>query len=169
MKLHIGGESVKEGWKILNITKKPGVDFIGDISDLSMFDDNSISTVYASHVLEHVKQSKALDTLIQINRILEPGGMLLLSVPDMDILCHTFINPVASIEVKFHVMRMIFGGQIDDHDFHFFGWNQSFLFNFLTQANFTNLKRVESFNLFQDTSDYKPFGFPISLNVMAAK
>ena len=169
MKLHIGGESVKEGWKILNITKKPGVDFIGDISDLSMFDDNSISTVYASHVLEHVKQSKALDTLNQINRILEPGGMLLLSVPDMDILCHTFINPVASIEVKFHVMRMIFGGQIDDHDFHFFGWNQSFLFNFLTQANFTNLKRVESFNLFQDTSDYKPFGFPISLNVMAVK
>ena len=30
MKLNIGGDIVKEGWKILNIQNKPGVDFIGD-------------------------------------------------------------------------------------------------------------------------------------------
>ena len=58
MKLHIGGEQVKEGWKILNIQKKDGVDFIGDISDLSQFDDDSIEEIYASHVFEHVIQKK---------------------------------------------------------------------------------------------------------------
>ena len=42
MKLHIGGNEKKEGWKILNIQKKENVDFIGDITDLSQFDDNSI-------------------------------------------------------------------------------------------------------------------------------
>ena len=42
MKLNIGGEEKKEGWKILNIQKKPHVDFIGDISDLGQFEDNSI-------------------------------------------------------------------------------------------------------------------------------
>jgi len=33
MRLHIGGEEIKEGWKILNIQNKPGVDFVGDITD----------------------------------------------------------------------------------------------------------------------------------------
>lgn len=55
MKLHIGGEVTKDGWKIFNISEKPGVDFIGDISDLCMFEKDSVSDVYASHVLEHVK------------------------------------------------------------------------------------------------------------------
>jgi predicted SAM-dependent methyltransferase len=41
MKLHIGGNETKEGWKILNISKLPGVDFLGDISDLSMFENDS--------------------------------------------------------------------------------------------------------------------------------
>ena len=54
MKLHIGGQTTKEGWKILNIQKKDGVDFVGDLTDLSQFSDNSIEEVYASHVLEHV-------------------------------------------------------------------------------------------------------------------
>jgi predicted SAM-dependent methyltransferase len=43
MKLHIGGEATKVGWKILNISQKPGVDFIGDMSDLSMFENDSAS------------------------------------------------------------------------------------------------------------------------------
>ena len=169
MKLHIGGESVKDGWKILNISQKPGVDFIGDISDLSMFENDSASDVYASHVFEHVIQAKVLDTLKEIRRILKPGGKFYVSVPDLDILCHTFINPMASTEIKFHVMRMMFGGQVDDHDFHFFGWNQVFLVDFLSQAGFTAANRVDSFGLFSDTSDYKPYGIPISLNVVATK
>ena len=58
MKLHIGGKIQKSGWKILNIQNKDGVDFIGDISDLSQFEDESINEIYASHVFEHVPQKK---------------------------------------------------------------------------------------------------------------
>ena len=50
MKLHIGGKEKKEGWSILNIQKNKDVDFVGDISDLSQFNDNSINEIYASHV-----------------------------------------------------------------------------------------------------------------------
>ncbi len=167
MKLHIGGEQIKEGWSILNIVKKPGVDFVGDISNLSQFQDNTFAEIYASHVLEHVPQQKVLDTLKGIRRILQKDGKFYISVPDLDILCHTFLNPIAPPDVKFHVMRMMFGGQGDDYDFHFFGWNQVFLFDFLRQAGFSDANRVESFGLFNDTSDIKPYGFPISLNVIA--
>ena len=37
MKLHIGGQEIKEGWKILDIQKNDGVDYVGNISDLSQF------------------------------------------------------------------------------------------------------------------------------------
>jgi len=169
MKLHIGGEEAKDGWKILNISQKPGADFIGDISDLSMFENDSVSEVYASHVFEHVKQAKVLETPVEIRRILKPAGKFYVSVPDLDTLCHMFINPVASPDVKFHVMRMMFGGQVDNYDFHYFGWNQLFLFDFLRKAGFSDVNRVKSFGLFNDTSDYKPYGFAISLNVIATK
>ena len=67
MKLHIGGMEKKEGWKILNIQKKPDVDFIGDITDLGQFEDNSIEEIYASHVVEHVAQKKVEKTLMITN------------------------------------------------------------------------------------------------------
>ena len=70
MKLNIGGKEKKEGWKILNIQKIDGVDFVGDISDLSQFQNQSISEVYASHILEHVPQKKVNDTLLRIIMIL---------------------------------------------------------------------------------------------------
>jgi predicted SAM-dependent methyltransferase len=169
MKLHLGGLEVKQGWSIVNIQNKPGVDFIGDISDLSNFDGDSVSEIYASHVLEHVKKIKILDTLKGVRRVLKTGGKFYISVPDLDILCHTFIGPFATTQVKNHILGMMFGGQIDENDFHFFGYNQEILFDLLKQAQFTSASRVETFGIFNDTSNYKPFGFPISLNVIAIK
>jgi Uncharacterized protein conserved in bacteria len=169
MKLNIGGESKKEGWKILNIQKKPNIDFIGNINNLDQFDDESCDEIYASHIIEHVDQKTVLNTLKGINRILKKNGKFYISVPDMDSLCHFFISPLANKKIKFHVMRMIFGGQVDEYDYHYFGWNYEFLSDYLTQANFSEFKRVQSFGLFDDTSDFKPYGFPISLNVIATK
>jgi len=66
-------------------------------------------------------------------------------------------------------MRMIFGGQLDESDFHYVGWNFQFLNDHLNQAHFSKIEKVNSFNLFDDTSEYKPYGFPISLNIIAYK
>ena len=169
MKLNIGGESKKEGWKILNIQKKPDIDFIGNINNLDQFEDESCEEIYASHIIEHVDQKTVLNTLKGINRILKKNGKFYISVPDMDSLCHFFISPLANKKIKFHVMRMIFGGQVDEYDYHYFGWNYEFLNDYLTQAKFSEIKRIQSFGLFDDTSDFKPYGFPISLNVIATK
>lgn len=169
MKLHIGGEQAKEGWKILSIQKKDNVDFVGNISDLSQFETESIDEIYASHVLEHVGRFKVTTTLEGIYRVLKKKGKFYVSVPDMDILAHAFVSPLASAENKFRIMRMIFGGQIDEYDFHYFGWNFEFLRDYLKTAGFSDLKKVNSFGLFDDTSNFKVFGFPISLNLIATK
>ena len=64
---------------------------------------------------------------------------------------------------------MMFGGQTDKYDFHYFGWNMFFLKGYLMSAGFKNIERVKTFSLFKDTSDFEANGEPISLNVIAYK
>ena len=92
MKLHIGGKEKKEGWSILNIQKNDGVDYVGDISDLSQFEDYSIEEIYASLVVEHVSQKDISKTLKGIHRVLKDDGKFYVSVPDLDILCLSLIH-----------------------------------------------------------------------------
>jgi predicted SAM-dependent methyltransferase len=66
-------------------------------------------------------------------------------------------------------MRMMFGGQTNEYDFHYIGLSHEIMLSYLQQAGFSKVGRVESFGLFNDTSDYKPYGFPISLNLIAVK
>ena len=169
MKLHIGGEEEKEGWTILNAQKKTEKTIIGNICDLSQFDTESIEEVYASHVLEHVKQSEVEHVLKDLHRVLKNNGKLYVSVPDLDVLSHSIISPYIPFKAKFHIMRMIYGGQTDEYDFHYFGWNFDFMKHFLLKAGFPKCEKVESFGLFNDTSNFKPYGFFISLNIIAYK
>lgn len=167
--LHIGGWEIKEGWKLLNIQGIPGADYVGDISDLRQFADGEFDKIYASHVLEHVVQHQVKSTLRGIHRILKPGGIFAVSVPDLDVLCKVILGPEFDFETKHVAMRMMFGGQMDRHDFHFFGWNYEFMHAYLSAVGFRQIERVEEFGLFEDTSGYRPWGFPISLNVIAQK
>ena len=50
-KLHIGGKIKKEGWEILNALPNPDVDHVCNANDLSKFDDNTFTEIYASHTL----------------------------------------------------------------------------------------------------------------------
>lgn len=169
MKLHIGGKEVKQGWKLLNIQSGPGVDYVADLSDLSQFPAESVGEVYASHVLEHIPQEKVPATLSGVQRILIKGGLFKVAVPDLEALCRLMLEASAPYEVKFHVMRMMFGGQLDAHDFHYFGWTLEFMTRYLADAGFSQLRRVDSFGLFDDTSEFRPYGVSVSLNVIATK
>tara|TARA_X000000950_G_scaffold262512_1_gene333867 strand:+ start:263 stop:784 length:522 start_codon:yes stop_codon:yes gene_type:complete len=173
MKLHIGGMEKKEGWKILNIQKNDGrekhVDLVGDITDLSQFDDGSIEEIYASHTVEHIDNNDVQKTLKGIHRVLKDGGKFYVSVPDMDILCRLFLDPKAPLKIKYEVMRMMFGGQVDEFDYHYFGWNMLLMEYFLKDAGFKKIERVKLFSLFNDTSELSFHGVPISLNVIAYK
>jgi predicted SAM-dependent methyltransferase len=47
--------------------------------------DDSVSEILASHVLEHVDRHAAIAVLAECWRVLRPGGVLRLAVPDFDI------------------------------------------------------------------------------------
>ena len=164
----MGGKAIHPDWKILNALEAPGVDFLGDIMDLSPFPDACCESVYASHILEHVNQSKMINTLKEIRRLLIPGGTLMISVPNLTVLSELFIDPDLDFKQKFHVMRMMFGGQIDSYDFHYIGLSYEILSDYLNKAGFQKIQRVEKFDIFKDTNAYAPYkGKLISLNLIA--
>jgi predicted SAM-dependent methyltransferase len=170
-KLHIGGQVRADGWEILDANAGPLVDHVGDAGDLGRFEAGAFAAVYASHVLEHFDYKDALGAALrEWHRVLAPGGTLYVSVPDLDVLASLFVlKDKLTIEERFHVMRMIFGGHVDRHDYHLVGLDADFLATFLAEAGFVNLRRVKAFGLFDDTSAMMWKGVPISLNVIAEK
>ncbi len=170
-KLHIGGKDPQPGWEILDVNPGPIVDHIGDAVDLSRFADGTFTEVYASHVLEHFDYKVGIAAALkEWHRVLAPGGTLRISVPDLDTLAGLLLRrDQLDINQRFQVMRMIFGGHVDAHDYHLVGLNQDFLAGFLFAAGFEQLQRVTRHGLFRDTSDMSVNGQAISLNITARK
>jgi predicted SAM-dependent methyltransferase len=169
-KLHIGGQEKRDGWVILDALPGPIVDYVGKCDDLSAFADNSCAEVYASHVFEHLGYDGELQkTLEEIYRVLKPGGRLRAAVPDLEILCKLFVHPNLDTPGRFVVMRLMFGGRTTPYDVHHVGLSYEFLGTFLNDTGFRDIKRVDDFDLFEDTSKQRFSGVPISLNVEARK
>jgi predicted SAM-dependent methyltransferase len=170
MKLHIGGQEQREGWKILDALPGPIVDYVGNCTDLSFLNDASCCEVYASHVFEHLAYNGELqETLKGVYRVLKPGGRLRVSVPDLEILCRMFTHPNISPDGRFHIMRIIYGGRTTPYDVHYCGFDINILGTFLDHAGFRQIERVQNFGLFNDTSELRLSNEPISLNMVARK
>jgi len=166
--LNIGGTEKKAGWKILNVQWANHVDYTADVRNMSRLADQSFDVVYASHTLEHLGYYRDLPKAIaEIRRIIRPGGKLLVSVPNLDTLCRLFLREQTTTHDRFLIMRMMFGGQIDDFDYHFVGLNAELLTKYLLGAGFRETFQVPEFNLFDDTSSLQFEDVLISLNMVA--
>ncbi|UAJ74324.1 class I SAM-dependent methyltransferase [Synechocystis sp. PCC 7339] len=76
-----------ENWQEirLDIDPKMQPDILGTITDLSAVPDNSVDAVYSSHNLEHIYDYEVPLALAEFKRVLKPGGLTWLVVPDMQL------------------------------------------------------------------------------------
>lgn len=74
------------------------------------------------------------------------------------------------------IMKMIYGAQSDENDFHFIGFNAELMVGYLQRAGFCSIERVLNFNMgfkdkfdkpIFDTSDMQFKGHFVSLNMIA--
>jgi predicted SAM-dependent methyltransferase len=170
-RLHIGGWETREGWEILDALPRPGADHVGTCKDLSRFPDATFQDVYASHVIEHLDYLGDIpQALKEWQRVLAPGGQLYISAPDLDVLAELFLLRESNTTAeRYFIMRMMFGGHTDPFDYHVAGLNEEFLTGYLQDAGFGDIRRVDGFGLFHDSSALEFKGIPISVNLIATK
>lgn len=167
-KLHIGGKTRMPGWQNLDIRPGEHVDVVGDLRNLDHLADHSYDMIYASHVLEHFAYRTELPKVMAtLRRLLARPGKLFVSVPDLDALCRLFLDPALAGHDRFQIMRIMFGGQMHEFDFHYVGLNWDILRDYLHHAGFTRAYRLSELRIFDDSSGLRVNDVPISLNVVA--
>lgn len=122
--------------------------------------DNSADEIRASHVLEHFPHYQTLSVLKEWVRVLKPGGWLKIAVPDFDWIWgqrkeRTNVSP--------ELLEMyLFGGQVDDNDYHKALFTNKKLYELLQSVGLTNIQTWTS--EIQDCAS-----LPVSLNLMGQK
>lgn len=108
----------------------PGV-LPGDLLGGLGLDDGSADAVYASHVIEHIPREAAPDAMGECLRVLRPGGVIRVAVPDFEAMAVLYLDllrgaldgdPVAReryewivLEMFDQMVRTVPGGAMLDH------------------------------------------------------
>jgi predicted SAM-dependent methyltransferase len=86
-KLNVGcGNVIFKDW--INIDLEPTnslVDLACDVRQGLPFEDNSCSLIYNEHFLEHLTVEEGLFFLKECRRVLQPGGVIRISMPSLDV------------------------------------------------------------------------------------
>lgn len=172
--LNIGGVEPNDGpihWLNVNAQNVSGnTDIIRETHDLFGFRNDSVACIYASHILEHVNDNQTLDVLLEWKRVLRPGGLLLISVPDMNILAAAFLRPDVTLAGKRLILNMIYGAGSQVYDYHRWGFDHEGLQSRLTEAGYCNSERIGRMDYFpKDCSTIAFADRMISLNIAAHK
>lgn len=91
-RLEIGaGRSKKQGVVTSDLDLKSDYPF--DLRAGLPFPDESIDFIYAEHVLEHFQYTEILIILEECKRVMKPGAVLKISVPDARIYLNAYCDP----------------------------------------------------------------------------
>jgi len=173
--IHLGCGDIASP-EFINVDARPAphVHYVRDVTDLSVFPDNHADLIYACHVLEHVRHTALRQTLWEWRRVLKPGGVLRLSVPDFDKIVHIYESCTRDLQ---SILHPLMGGQEHVYNVHYATFNRAYLDSRLKEVGFSQVRPWEpaqvTHHKFTDWSNTSltrnGTSFPISLNIEAVK
>ncbi|MHB9066940.1 MAG: class I SAM-dependent methyltransferase, partial [Pirellulaceae bacterium] len=177
-KLHLGcGRRYIPGYFHIDLLEAPHVDLRHRV-DVLPFADSSIGLIYASHLLEHFGRNEVEGVLREWHRVMRPGGLLRLAVPDFAAVVAMYASEGLR-DGKSGLVGLISGGQRDMYDFHKIIFDEPFLTFLLQKTGFRNVRRWDwRCTEHADVDDYsqaylphldKEHGQLMSLNLEADK
>lgn len=107
LRLHLGcGAHLLPGWVNVDLAVSSELLAARLPRGLRRFSDASVRSIYASHVLEHVEYpGEARDFVCECHRILVPGGVLRIVVPDIELIIDAYARDdkdFFAIQARFH-------------------------------------------------------------------
>lgn len=174
VRLHLGcGSIILPGFINIDALDLPGVDMVMDLSNLKKFKSNSVELIYGSHHLEHFPTAHIPRLLEEYFRVLKPGGVIKVAVPDLDAIAELYVKHEDWFTPPHNPwLGLLYGGQDYKFNFHKTGFNFVWLKYLLEQAGFRDVKRFtpsEEFGTRDASFASKPFNRSVSLNVQATK
>jgi predicted SAM-dependent methyltransferase len=177
VKLHLGcGPRYIPGFKHIDIVPHDHVDVVTTVDNLFMIQDASVELIYACHVLEHFNRVTRAKVLQEWFRVLQPGGILRIAVPDFEVCARLYLEGKASIP---QIHGPILGGQTYLYNFHYAIYDFTVIREVLESSGFTDVRRYDWRTTgHADVDDFsqaylphmdKENGTLISLNVEAVK
>jgi len=95
IKLNVGASPIweQEGWYTLDhkLKENSGTNIAGDAAAISLA-DKACSTVFCSHMFEHIPHTKLETILLEFNRVLAPGGVLRILIPDLMRIARAYVE-----------------------------------------------------------------------------
>jgi len=141
-------------------------------------DDNSVSLIYACHVLEHFGRYTYKAVLKEWFRVLKPGGILRLAVPDFAA-CAAIYYENGLADGLSGLIGLIIGGQRNEHDFHKMIFDEDFLRRDLIEIGFREVRQwdwratehagIDDYSQAYLPHMHKEDGRQMSLNLEAVK
>lgn len=140
MKLHLGcGKRFIPGFIHIDAVDYPHVDHVATIDNLSFIQDGTVDLIYNCHVLEHFKRRDVERVLGEWLRVLKPGGVLRVSVPDFAALCEIY-QRYQKLDL---VIGALFGRQDYLYNIHYNVFDFTALSDQLTRAGFADVHRYD--------------------------
>lgn len=178
MKLHLGcGPRYIPGFVHVDAQFSPHVNIVCLVERLPIKNSN-VSLIYASHILEHFGRFEYRAVLQEWFRVLEPNGILRLSVPDFAA-CAAIYYESGLVDGLSGLVGLIVGGQRDGYDYHKMIFDENFLRRELLNIGFREVRcwdwrETEHTNIDDYSQAYIPHlqkehGRLMSLNLEAVK
>ena len=141
LKLHLGcGIRHIPGFTHVDIIDAPHVDFHCSVDNLSDFSDGSVDLIYASHVLEHFGRYEVEAVLRRWYRVLKPGGIARIAVPDFAAVVALYAQEGLRDGLS-GLVGLVCGGQRNQYDFHKIIFDEAFLGCLLEKIGFKDIRR----------------------------
>lgn len=83
---------IPASWGVLPNAEWPANTRWMNITRRFVFADASVDVIYSSHTLEHLTYEEARFVLQECNRVLKPGGIIRIVVPDFEQLVNSYLN-----------------------------------------------------------------------------
>ena len=184
MKLHLGcGKRYIPEFIHVDLADYSHIDYKRDVSDLSMFADESVELIYSSHTLEYFDRQEAQEKVLpEWHRVLKKGGGILrIAVPDIEALIKVYAQykDLDKILGPLYGRMRIKTPEGEKTIYHKTVYDFKSLKEALTSAGLKNIRRYDwRQTMHKDYDDFsqayiphmdKEHGVLISLNVEAEK
>lgn len=171
VKLHLCcGYMRLPGFLGVDIRASVNPDIRASVEDLGCIPSESVSEIYFCHGLEHVPPQCIETCLEGLWRVLRPGGLLRLALPDFEKLSTLYLQ----YDVPLNVIAPAIHGQQDyQGNRHCWSWDFPSLVFALEKSGFVDVSRYHASDFLPDSyfdrSLHVVNGVPASLNVLCVK